>query len=118
LDLPLEKPKVFGEDTESLKPISLPIKMIKLNVENFRDGIPTNLVPLSSTLKELTKNSLTKKTKLKHLTISTISSLSQFTRPTKRNICGKVDQALIWMKRLKLNLKINFGRVIKMIIKP
>lgn len=115
MDLPFKKPKVFGEDTESLKPISLPIRMIKILVENFRDGIPTNLVPLSSTLKELTKNSLTMKATLKHLTMSTIFSLSQFTQPTLVIICGK-DQSLIRMIRLKLNLNLNSGRVIKMII--
>ena len=114
----MKEPKVFGEDTESLRPIFLPIRMIKILVENFRDGIPTNLVPQSSTLKELTKNSLTMKATLKHLTMATISSLSQFTQPTKRNICGKVDQSLIRMKRLKLNLNLNSGRVIKMIITP
>jgi hypothetical protein len=89
--------------------------MIKILVENFRDGIPTNLVPLSSTLKELTKNSLTMKATLKHLTMSTIFSLSQFTQPTLVIICGK-DQSLIRMIRLKLNLNLNSGRVIKMII--
>jgi hypothetical protein len=115
LDLPFKKPKVFGEDTESLRPIFLPIRMIKILVENFRDGIPTNLVPQSSTLKELTKNSLTMKATLKHLTMSTIFSLSQFTQPTLVIICGK-DQSLIRMIRLKLNLNLNSGRVIKMII--
>ena len=90
LDLPLDQIKVFGENIESSKLISLPTKMIKTIVELNRDGTPTNLAPLSSILTELTENSLTMKAKLKTLPSKTIFSLSQFTQLTIKSICGQI----------------------------
>jgi len=90
LHLPLKKTKVFGENIESSKLISLPTKMIKTIVELNRDGTPTNLAPLSSILIELTENSLTMKAKLKTLPSKTIFSLSQFTQLTIKSICGQI----------------------------
>jgi hypothetical protein len=90
LHLPLKKTKVFGENIESSKLISLPTKMIKILVDLNKDGTPTNLAPLSSILTELTKDSLTKKTKLKTLPLKTIFSLSQFTQLTIKSICGRM----------------------------
>jgi hypothetical protein len=90
LHLPLKKTKVFGENIESSKLISLPTKMIKILVDLNKDGTPTNLAPLSSILTELTKDSLTKKTKLKTLHSKTIFSLSQFTQLTIKSICGQI----------------------------
>ena len=64
--------------------------MIKILVDLNKDGTPTNLAPLSSILTELTKDSLTKKTKLKTLPLKTIFSLSQFTQLTIKSICGQI----------------------------
>ena len=117
LHLPLKKTKVFGENIESSKLISLPTKMIKTIVELNRDGTPTNLAPLSSILIELTENSLTMKAKLKTLPSKTIFSLSQFTQLTIKSICGQIT-LLKKIRRWKINLNLNSGLLIKKAIVP
>jgi len=117
LHLPLKKTKVFGENIESSKLISLPTKMIKILVDLNKDGTPTNLAPLSSILIELTENSLTMKAKLKTLPSKTIFSLSQFTQLTIKSICGQIT-LLKKIRRWKINLNLNSGLLIKKAIVP